>query len=74
VCLLYQAMRITIGLVLALSFGCAGSAKQPTTTVTAKCPPYICGQNGTQTTGLAAHEPAVIQAVTLPSGEVVDSK
>ena len=57
-------MRITLGLVLALSFGCAGTAKQSTA-----CPPYICGQNGTQTTGVADQTAPQIEAVTLPSGE-----
>lgn len=64
-------MKIILGLVLAISVGCAGNAR-PSTTPT--CPSWICGQNGTQTTGVAGEAPTVVETVTLPSGEVVAPK
>lgn len=63
-------MRTIIGLALASLVGLASSAST-TTTSKPHCPPWGCGANGTQTTGIADGSAPQIETVTLPSGEIV---
>jgi len=72
-----EPMKIALVLMIVVSAGCASPAtpapKQPAgPPVKSLCPMLICGENGTQLTGLThGNQAGAIQAITLPSGEII---